>query len=269
MNRPAGPLVIADVEPFALRRAQNEKTRVQSAAGSICCLHNGLVEAAVARKRPKKSSGIRSTRRAGLVWACFGLAMTTVAAALLVSDRSAHSGFAATSIVLLGEEPARDAIFQTRTPLDHQRWTSIVIHHSGMPAGDAESLDRYHRSKGFHGLGYHFVIGNGTKDLDDGVLQIGYRWNEQLPGAHALGQQAEQFNQHAIAICLIGNGDRRTFSEKQMLQLTRLVQKLQREFGIPAAAVRLHRDIAPGVSSPGRLFPAAKLREQLLDEPRG
>jgi N-acetyl-anhydromuramyl-L-alanine amidase AmpD len=72
-------------------------------------------------------------------------------------------------------------------------------------------------------------------------------------------------NQRSIAICLIGNGDRRGFTDRQMAQLVNLVRQLQAKLDIPASSVRLHRDLSSGTSSPGRFFTAAQFHEQLLD----
>lgn len=152
-------------------------------------------------------------------------------------------------------------------PLDHARWKAIVIHHSGSPGGSPESLDRLHRSWGFASLGYHFVIGNGI-DFGDGAIQAGPRWNRQEPGAHvaarAAGTQpdATWFNEHAIGICLIGNGERRSFTDSQITRLGELVADLQREFGIPDNQVFLHSDLAD-VASPGRFFPVAAFESAL------
>ena len=39
------------------------------------------------------------------------------------------------------------------------RWTTIVLHHSATPSGNASLFDKFHRGKGWDELGYHFVIG--------------------------------------------------------------------------------------------------------------
>jgi hypothetical protein len=124
-------------------------------------------------------------------------------------------------------------------------------------------VHRQHLGYGYQGLGYHFLIGNGN-GLGDGVVHVGYRWNLQLPGAHTTGPQMDWHNQRSIGVCLIGNGDRRPFTPRQIQNLTVLVEQLQRELDIPADRVSLHRDVAPGISSPGRFFPEGKLREALL-----
>ena len=63
-------------------------------------------------------------------------------------------------------------------------WKYIVIHHSATDSGSAASFDRSHRKRGWDGLGYHFVIGNG-RGTGDGVVEVGYRWTRQVTGAHA------------------------------------------------------------------------------------
>ena len=84
-----------------------------------------------------------------------------------------------------------------------------------------------------------------------------------------MGPHQDFYNQHAIAICLVGNGNRRPFSERQTSQLISLVRRLQRELGIPPSAVRLHRDVAANLTtSPGRHFPTGVLDQQLLSSLR-
>lgn len=168
---------------------------------------------------------------------------------------------------LAGSPSAPETSFADAIPLDHSRWKSIVIHHSGSPSGSPESLDRSHRALGFRSLGYHFVIGNGI-DFGDGAVARGPRWLAQQPGAHVHERapgatpDALWLNEHAIGVCLIGNGDRRPFTDAQLRAVIDLVMDLQREFGIPDNQVFLHSDLAP-VASPGRFFPLASFETAL------
>lgn len=146
--------------------------------------------------------------------------------------------------------------------LDRGRWTSIVLHHSGTPAGDPDSIERQHLSNGYASLGYHFVIGNGH-GFGDGAIFVGPRWNRQQPGAHVAGPNGARLNERAIGICLVGNGNRRSFTDRQIRELVTLVRELQQALDIPAGNVLLHSDVA-SVSSPGRYFPMAELESQLL-----
>lgn len=200
------------------------------------------------------------------MWVTFIVAVGAVTGVLrLINNTDPRSGFLLTAVDVIGQEPQNDAVFQTRRPLDRQRWNSIVIHHSGEPAGDSESITRQQMAMGLKGLGYHFLIGNGN-GMGDGIVHVGYRWIDQLPGAHVTGPNQDQYNERSIAICLVGNGDRRPFTDRQMAQLVVLVQRLQAELGIPARNVYLHRDLSRATASPGRYFPTAWLQEQLLHQ---
>ena len=215
----------------------------------------------------RQSSG--PSRRTQFVFASFAVAMTAAMAVLALDTPQQAGGFPLTSITTLVDRPSvgDDLLFATKNGLDRQRWTGIVIHHLGGPFGTPESIHRQHLSWGYQGLGYHFLLGNGN-GLGNGEIHVGYRWIEQLRGAHVVGEAGQAHNEHSIGICLVGNGDRHGFSERQLKHLTRLVQRLQQEFGISGHAVRLHHELAPGLTSPGGLFPEAAFRSQLLDTPR-
>ncbi len=225
-----------------------------------------LAEFGVARKGSSPKSA--PMRRSQIVWLCFGAAMTAVTGLLALGDHTARPGFAATKTTWIEPLPARDPIFRLDRPLDRGRFGSIIIHDSGEPAGDAESIRRLHVDHGYRMMGFHFLIGNGN-GMGDGALHVGERWIRQLPGWHTVGPQADEYNAHAVAICLVGNGDRRPPTQRQLAALISLVRRLQSELRIPASGVRLHRDVAGGLTgSPGRFFPAARLQQQLLDPMR-
>ncbi len=195
--------------------------------------------------------------RAPIVWVSFLGAMTVVGGLLLLAagpsprtDGVSVSPLAAATIVATGTSN----LIQTHKPLDSARWQAIVVHHSGATKGDPASLSKEHRDAGFQGLGHHFIIGNGA-GMDDGEIRIGYRWLDQLPGAHAVGPNEKFYNEHAISICLVGDGNRNGFTQSQIQQLATLVDALRRQLGLPADRVLLHSDLAP-VSDPGKLFPA-------------
>jgi N-acetyl-anhydromuramyl-L-alanine amidase AmpD len=217
-------------------------------------------------------------RRTTAVWASFAAAMTAVTGLLLLGDNGSPTPYPAVSPTLVSIQGADrpSAIDPREAPVDRERWRAIVIHHSGAPAGDASSIERVQLSQGLTGLGYHFIVGNG-QGLGDGMVHVGYRWNRQLPGAHVAARtetgsgvarasfgaaDADMFNRHSIGICLVGNGNRRPFTDRQIRELVSLVQSLQDQFGIPASAVRLHSDLS-GIESPGKNFPVAEFESQL------
>jgi hypothetical protein len=190
--------------------------------------------------------------------------MTAVGGLLLLLDERPAprlDGLSLPPLVATGSASDIESIFGTRAPLNRSRWTGIVIHHSGATAGSPASIAAEHEALNFRGLGHQFLIGNGN-GMEDGQLYVGFRWMDQLPGAHAGGPQGDAHNLHSISICLVGNGDRRPFTAAQYRRLVELVTALCRELDIPAEAVRLHSEIAP-TTDPGQLFHAAEFRRDL------
>lgn len=215
----------------------------------------------VSKSKPSRRSS--NPKRTRIVWGAFGVAMTLAAAFLVATSgglREIPLAATLTDDGISGAAPKE---------LDTARWKAIVIHHSGSPGGSPESIDRLHRSWGFAGLGYHFVIGNGL-DFGDGAVFVGSRWTNQEPGAHVAKRaagatpDADWFNEHSIGVCLVGNGDRRSFTEAQIQQLEALVLELQRELNIPDSQVYLHSDLVQ-VANPGRFFPVAAFESALRD----
>jgi N-acetyl-anhydromuramyl-L-alanine amidase AmpD len=171
-------------------------------------------------------------------------------------------GLAMPALVAAAPSNFIEAIFKTRVgAIEPGRWQSIVIHHSGQAAGSPASIARDHEAHNLRGLGHHFVIGNGA-GMDDGEVHVGYRWLDQLPGAHAAGTNGDWYNLNAISICLVGDGNRRPFTDAQIGRLNQLVEALARELKIPRSQIVLHSDIAPA-SDPGVLFPAARFQQTL------
>lgn len=127
--------------------------------------------------------------------------------------------------------------------------TLIVVHCSANRAGSAlrlADIDRHHRSLGWKGCGYHYVIPT------DGTLEEG------RPEAE-MGAHCRHHNRHSIGICYIGGlsadgtpADTRT--EAQRATLRRLLASLHRRF--LRALIVGHRDLDPLKACP--CFDAAK-----------
>lgn len=203
----------------------------------------------------------RSALRTQIVWGAFGVAMTLAAGFLVLTNGGLRP--VPPAVTLNADQGSSTGSVQP----DRERWKAIVIHHSGSPGGSPESIDRLHRAAGLTGMGYHFVIGNGI-DYGDGAIFASPRWTRQEPGAHVAdrgkrsGPDAQWFNEHSIGICLVGNGERRPFTDAQLRRLGELVAELQRELGIPDQQVYLHSDLA-SVTNPGRFFPLAAFESAL------
>jgi len=151
-------------------------------------------------------------------------------------------------------------------PRTIRKWEYVVVHHSATRSGGARRFDKYHRNvkRWENGLGYHFVIGNGT-DTYDGQVEVGSRWLRQITGAHCGGKN----NIRKIGICLVGDFENQRPSPRQMRALHKLLEFLQVRCGIPASRVRGHCEVCrPGYTKcPGRHFDMAELRRGLLRQP--
>ena len=120
----------------------------------------------------------------------------------------------------------------------------IIVHCSATREGDnsinAEVIDRWHKKRGWKGIGYHFVV------LIDGSIETGRMINKC--GAHTKGMNCK-----SIGVCYIGGveserNDKGKYSAKDtrtpeqiatMLELLRLLKKIY-----PEAKIHGHRDFA-------------------------
>lgn len=120
----------------------------------------------------------------------------------------------------------------------------IIIHCSATKEGDtsvnAALIDQWHKSRGWKGIGYHFVI------LIDGTIELG-RMVDQV-GAHV-----KNMNQSSIGICYIGGvenkkdtkgkwipKDTRTPQQREsMLELLKLLKKI-----FPKATIHGHNEFS-------------------------
>lgn len=214
----------------------------------------------------RRASGFPRFTRSQTVWVSLLGAMTAVGGLLLALEE--HPGpppgaFAAVAASDTLESTDLSSIFQTTQAIPAGQWEGIVIHHSASPAGSPATIARQHEDRGLKGLGYHFVIGNG-QGAPDGQIHIGYRWDYQLPGAHTAGPNSDYYNRRTIGICLVGDGDRRPFTEAQLARLAELVTTLQKKLNIPDDRVVLHREVA-STTGPGRTFPEAAFRARLSE----
>jgi hypothetical protein len=141
-------------------------------------------------------------------------------------------------------------------------WRGIVIHDTGSLHGSARNLNRLHEQANGTGLGYHFVINNGTGE-EDGLIEVGFRWQKQFVGAYIAGESAEQWNNRYIGIALVGNADQRPLTRKQLRELVWLIQQLQARFDIPRSEV--YAALGSSDEQLAAHFPHAWFRRQLHD----
>jgi hypothetical protein len=151
-----------------------------------------------------------------------------------------------------------------------QRWNCIVIHHSESETGSLGEIDKWHKSNGWDGCGYHFVIGNGTHS-PDGRVEMSYRWRLQLTGAHCrlprdeeIGRRLTEnyYNEHGIGICLVGRFDQEYPSSGQLEAAARLIHYLMETCHIPESQVFGHCDLK-STACPGRRLSIPELKRRV------
>lgn len=157
-------------------------------------------------------------------------------------------------------EPVRAQVIRPRT----REWKYIVVHHSAGASGNAEEIGRLHREeRGWDGLGYHFVIGNGNGAPLGGV-EVGYRWLDQSHGAHA---GTDEHNQHGIGICVVGNYDVGEMPEEAYRSLRELTSWLARRYGITPDRILPHSRVRPDPTAcPGKFFPLERLLKDVGED---
>jgi len=136
----------------------------------------------------------------------------------------------------------------------------IVVHCSDSDFGDAAEIDRWHKERGWNGIGYHKVILNGHRQsvrpyaaADDGVVEDGRPLDAM--GAHVLGHNSE-----SIGICLIG---RRHFTGVQLFQaLPNLLVDLINEYDLTVDDAVGHYELDSKKTCPNLYMP--QIRETYL-----
>ena len=153
-----------------------------------------------------------------------------------------------------------DVILSELNKFKVKPWKYIVIHHSASDSGNASSIDKYHKEvKGWsNGLGYHFLIGNGHGS-EDGQIEVGEGWNEQIDGAHAGNSE---YNRYGVGVCLIGNFENSVPTDSQVSSLLYLINYLQERCNIPKENIVMHRNVRDTIC-PGEHFPYYELMARL------
>ncbi len=128
----------------------------------------------------------------------------------------------------------------------------LVVHCSATYAHmdiGAKEIDSWHKSNGWAGIGYHFVIRR------SGIVEPGRPLDQALApgwqvrqGAHVSG-----YNSQSVGVCLVGGLDsegkpKPNFTHDQWKSLITVVDFLKLCF--PRAEVLGHRDLDPGKACP-------------------
>jgi hypothetical protein len=160
--------------------------------------------------------------------------------------------------------PYSSAPYGWKPAIAERRWSAIIIHHSASENGNAAIFDREHKQRGWEGVGYDFVIGNGT-DSDDGEVEVTFRWSKQMQGAHTGETPNNWANEEGIGICLVGNFNETVPTTRQLQSLAKLTSFLQQRYGISTNRIYGH-GTTPGThptDCPGKNFPMWKFKSML------
>ena len=159
--------------------------------------------------------------------------------------------------------------FSWRPATDEHNWVYVVIHHSATESGSVESIHSEHSRRTdslgnpWLGIGYHFVIGNGS-GMQDGKIEATFRWKQQIHGAHS---GSAVHNANGVGICLIGNFQNQQPTTKQLKAVTKLVTQLSNRYQIPARLVIGHNTVKP-TACPGKHFPLQDVIRDSVTEGR-
>jgi N-acetyl-anhydromuramyl-L-alanine amidase AmpD len=142
-----------------------------------------------------------------------------------------------------------------------KKWRYIIVHHSATEGGNSMHFNASHLRKGWKGVGYHFIIDNGTFGKDDGQMETGPRWLKQQDGAHC---KASEMNKEGIGICLVGNFSKGRPTRRQMKSLVYLVDKLRKYYKIPKSRILGHGQVSGArTECPGKKFSMKRLKSRL------
>ncbi|MFC1620742.1 N-acetylmuramoyl-L-alanine amidase [Candidatus Omnitrophota bacterium] len=142
-----------------------------------------------------------------------------------------------------------------------RKWDYIIVHHSATDVGNALKFDSAHKRRRWKGLGYHFVIDNGTSGKKDGQIEVSPRWLHQEDGAHC---KADGMNCRGIGICLVGNFSEDRVSTKEMDSLVYLINELKEYYQIPNSHILGHGQVKGAQTEcPGTRFPWSDFRSRL------
>jgi N-acetylmuramoyl-L-alanine amidase len=142
------------------------------------------------------------------------------------------------------------------------QWKYIIVHHTATDMGKALQVDRAHHDRGFwNGIGYHFIIDNGTMGKGDGQIEVSPRWIKQQVGAHC---KAGGMNDKGIGVALVGNFNEDQPTPNQIQSLTYLIKTLSQYYNINSNSVIGHRDVeGASTDCPGKRFPWSNVRQCL------
>lgn len=133
---------------------------------------------------------------------------------------------------------------------------AIVIHCTATRAGQdvrASDIDKWHKERGFAGIGYNYVI-----DLD-GTVEVGRPLTKDGAHCNTAGLSGLAYNKHSIGIVYVGGLDRNgkpadTRTKDQIQAMHILVRQLMDMYPDIVEVIG-HRDASPDKNGDGKITP--------------
>ena len=130
--------------------------------------------------------------------------------------------------------------FITNGKMDIRKATEkIILHHADASNCTVEDIDRWHKSRGWCKIGYHFFV-----DKEGNI----YRGREE----NAVGSHAYGSNYNSIGICAEGNYMEEEMPIAQKNSIIELVNYLEEKYNLKV--VQKHKDVC-ATSCPGDKYP--------------
>jgi N-acetylmuramoyl-L-alanine amidase len=108
----------------------------------------------------------------------------------------------------------------------------IIVHHSASPVSTTVAdIDRWHKERGWRGIGYHYVV------LEHGEIAEGRHVNKR--GAHTL-----HHNTDSIGICVTGNFENYHCPKPRFDALVHFINELIDKYDLDWTKVHYHKEFA-------------------------
>lgn len=139
-----------------------------------------------------------------------------------------------------------------------QKIEYLIVHHTGRHNDFPLFIKLRHiYLRKWEDIGYHYLIGNSRLFTKDGKIYNGRP--ETIEGAHTKG-----YNKNSLGICLIGNFDKKSPSQKQIKTLLRFLVQKKEENQIPIKNILGHHETFNSQKTcPGKMINMDYIREQI------
>lgn len=117
--------------------------------------------------------------------------------------------------------------------------THLILHHAGAFVANAEGIHAFHKSKGWAGIAYHYLV------RKDGSVYAGRPIGVQ-------GGHTANWNWCSIAICFEGNFDVEYMTDAQLKAGQELIEQIRDKY--PGIIVGQHKEYGQ-TACPGKNFP--------------